>query len=107
MSSAPAASPTEGGDTPPERGPRPPTMLDALLPIVVLIALLALTIALFGIDATNGPLQVALLLSAAFASLMAFMFLGFKVPMAAAPWGDADPGVDVTHETGEPPDRRN
>ena len=42
------------------------------MPIVVLIALLALTIALFGIDATNGPLQVALLLSAAFASLMAF-----------------------------------
>ena len=26
----------------------------------------------FGIDATNGPLQVALLLSAAFASLIAF-----------------------------------
>ena len=47
-------------------------MLDALLPIVVLIGLLALTIALFGIDATNGPLQVALLLSAAFASLIAF-----------------------------------
>ncbi len=54
------------------RTPRPPTMLDAVLPIVVLIGLLALTIALFGIDATNGPLQVALLLSAAFASLMAF-----------------------------------
>ena len=51
---------------------REPTMLDALLPIVVLIALLATTIILFGIDATNGPLQVALLLSAAFASLMAF-----------------------------------
>ena len=47
-------------------------MLDALLPIVVLISLLALTIYLFGIDATNGPLQVALLLSAAFASLIAF-----------------------------------
>ena len=47
-------------------------MLDALLPVLVLIALLALTIALFGIDATNGPLQVALLLAAAFASLMAF-----------------------------------
>jgi Na+:H+ antiporter, NhaC family len=47
-------------------------MLDALLPIVVLIALLILTIALFGIDATNGPLQVALLISAGFASLMAF-----------------------------------
>ena len=52
--------------------PRPPTLLDALLPIVVLIGLLALTIVVFGIDATNGPLQVALLLSAAFASLMAF-----------------------------------
>jgi NhaC family Na+:H+ antiporter len=47
-------------------------MLDAVLPVVVLIVLLALTIALFGIDATNGPLQVALLLSASFASLIAF-----------------------------------
>ncbi len=61
-----------GTSSPVERGPRPPTMLDAVLPIVVLILLLALTIYLFGIDATNGPLQVALLLSAAFASLMAF-----------------------------------
>jgi NhaC family Na+:H+ antiporter len=47
-------------------------MLDALLPIIVLILLLILTIALFGISATDGPLQVALLLSAAFASLVAF-----------------------------------
>ena len=54
------------------RTPREPSMLDALLPIIVLIGLLAMTIALFGIDATNGPLQVALLLSAAFASLIAF-----------------------------------
>jgi NhaC family Na+:H+ antiporter len=51
--------------------PRPPTLLDAVLPVVVLIALIALTIALFGISATDGPLQVALLLSAAFASLVA------------------------------------
>ena len=58
--------------SPPSPVPRPPTLLDALVPIVVLIALLALTIVLFGIDATNGPLQVALLLSAAFASLIAF-----------------------------------
>ncbi|HET6653317.1 MAG TPA: Na+/H+ antiporter NhaC family protein [Nocardioides sp.] len=57
---------------PSQRVPRAPTLLDALLPIVVLIVLLVLTIVLFGIDATNGPLQVALLLSAAFASLMAF-----------------------------------
>ena len=53
-------------------GPRAPSLLDSILPIVVLIVLLALTIWLFGIDATNGPLQVALLLSAAFASLIAF-----------------------------------
>ncbi|WP_017934489.1 Na+/H+ antiporter NhaC family protein [Nocardioides sp. Iso805N] len=52
--------------------PRPPSLLDALLPIVVLIGLLALTIGLFGVSATDGPLQVALLLSAAFASLIAF-----------------------------------
>jgi Na+:H+ antiporter, NhaC family len=52
--------------------PRPPTLLDSLAPVVVLIALLALTIALFGVSATDGPLQVALLLSAAFASLVAF-----------------------------------
>ena len=38
---------------------------------MVLIGLIALTIWLFGISATDGPLQVALLLSAAFASLMA------------------------------------
>ena len=53
-------------------GPRSPSLLDALLPIVVLIGLLALTIGLFGVSATDGPLQVALLLSAAFASLIAF-----------------------------------
>ena len=57
---------------PPGVAPRPPSLLDALLPIVVLIALLALTIVLFGVSATDGPLQVALLLSAAFASLVAF-----------------------------------
>src|SRR3954470_23966355 len=56
----------------PTAGPREPSLLDALLPIVVLIGLLALTIALFGVSATDGPLQVALLLSAAFASLIAF-----------------------------------
>ena len=54
------------------RVPRAPSMLDAVLPVVVLILLLGTTIVLFGIDATNGPLQVALFLSAAFASLIAF-----------------------------------
>ena len=54
------------------RQPRPPSLLDAILPVIVLIGLIALTILFFGVDATNGPLQVALLLSAAFASLIAF-----------------------------------
>jgi Na+:H+ antiporter, NhaC family len=56
---------------------RAPTLLEAVLPVVVLIGLLALTIALFGVSATDGPLQVALLLSAAFAALMA-MRLGHQ-----------------------------
>jgi NhaC family Na+:H+ antiporter len=54
------------------RQPRPPSLLDAVLPVAVLIALIAVTIWLFGVSATDGPLQVALLLSAAFASLVAF-----------------------------------
>jgi NhaC family Na+:H+ antiporter len=45
--------------------------LDALAPVVVLIVLIALTIWLFGISATDGPLQVALLLAATFAGLVA------------------------------------
>jgi NhaC family Na+:H+ antiporter len=55
-----------------DRRPRAPSLADAVLAVAVLIALIALTIALFGVSATDGPLQVALLLSAAFASLLAF-----------------------------------
>jgi Na+:H+ antiporter, NhaC family len=51
--------------------PRPPSLLDALAPVVVLVVLLTLTIVLFGIDAANGPLQVALLASAGFAGVVA------------------------------------
>src|SRR5919106_185215 len=72
MSDRPVAAESAGTGEPTPPAPRPPTLLDALLPVIVLIVLLALTIALYGIDATNGPLQVALLLSAAFASLIAF-----------------------------------
>ena len=71
----------------PSRSPRPPSLVDALLPIVVLIGLLALTIAFFGIDATNGPLQVALLLSAAFASLIASRTATPSPPSATRPSG--------------------
>ena len=63
---------SDGEHTTSETEPRAPSLLDAVAPIVVLIGLLATTIALFGVGATDGPLQVALLLSAAFASLIAF-----------------------------------
>jgi NhaC family Na+:H+ antiporter len=66
-----AALGDEGRGDPQRRQPRPPSLLDAILPIVVLIGLIALTIASFGVGATDGPLQVALMLSAAFASLIA------------------------------------
>ncbi|MGH3506703.1 MAG: Na+/H+ antiporter NhaC family protein [Nocardioidaceae bacterium] len=72
MSRSPRSEPgLEGGEDARVR-PREPSLLDSILPMVVLIGLIVLTIVLFGIDATNGPLQVALLLSAAFASLIAF-----------------------------------
>ena len=50
---------------------RPPSLIDALIPVGSLVALIGLTIYLFGTDATNGPLQVALLLSASIAALVA------------------------------------
>ena len=52
-------------------GARAPSFVDALIPVVVLLVLLALTIALFGLDAMSGPLQVALFTSAAVAAAVA------------------------------------
>ena len=52
--------------------PSAPSLLDAVAPVVVLILLIALTIVIFGTGAADGPLQIALLVSAAFAGLVAF-----------------------------------
>jgi NhaC family Na+:H+ antiporter len=60
---------TDGSGTGAE--PRQPTITDALVPMVTLIVLLASTIVLFGTDATEGPLQVALFTSAVCAGLVA------------------------------------
>ena len=49
------------------RGPRSPSLLDALIPMAALIGLLALSYLLFGMDASAGPNQVALV----FAGLVA------------------------------------
>ncbi|NJN54700.1 MAG: Na+/H+ antiporter NhaC, partial [Anaerolineae bacterium] len=49
---------------------KPPTMLDALIPILSLIVLLAGAVLLYGDEATSGPTQVALLLSMMIAGLV-------------------------------------
>lgn len=58
-----------GEDVP--RLPREPTLLDAVVPLVTLAALIAGALALFGLDALDGPIQVALVLCAAVAALTA------------------------------------
>lgn len=50
---------------------RPPTMLDALIPLLFMIGMLASSIYLFGLDAAIGALQVALILSAVVAATVA------------------------------------
>jgi NhaC family Na+:H+ antiporter len=54
-----------------EKTIRQPSLIDALIPLIFMIALLAASIVLFGIDAAVGPLQVALLMSAVVAALVA------------------------------------
>src|SRR4051794_24627987 len=48
-----------------------PSLWDALFPMLVLVLLIALSIYLYGIDATSGPLQVALIMGAVVAALVA------------------------------------
>lgn len=50
---------------------RPPTLIDALIPLIFMITMLIWSIVLFGIDAATGPLQVALLMSAVVAAVVA------------------------------------
>jgi NhaC family Na+:H+ antiporter len=62
----------EPGRDPAASEVRPPSLLDALIPVLTLIGSIGLTIALFGTDATGGPLQVALFFSSLVAGLVAF-----------------------------------
>ncbi|MER5866432.1 Na+/H+ antiporter NhaC [Kitasatospora sp. NPDC002040] len=59
----------------PEDGPpgpvREPSVADAVLPMAVLVLLVAGALALFGLDALDGPIQVALILCAMVAALVA------------------------------------
>src|SRR5512139_3984060 len=54
-----------------EKAIRQPSLLDALIPLLFMIVLLATSIGLFGIDAATGPLQVALFMSAVVAGIVA------------------------------------
>ena len=50
---------------------RGPSLLDALIPIAVLISLLALSVYLFGPDSSAGPNQIVLLIGAGVAAIVA------------------------------------
>jgi Na+:H+ antiporter, NhaC family len=50
---------------------RDPSLVDAVVPLVTLAVLIAGSLALFGLDALDGPIQVALLLCAMVAALIA------------------------------------
>ena len=53
------------------RAVRDPSLADAILPLVALALLIAASLALFGLDALDGPIQVALVVCAATAALIA------------------------------------
>lgn len=52
-------------------GVRPPSLLDALIPVAALVVLIGGSLVLFGLDALDGPIQVALILCALIAGLVA------------------------------------
>ncbi|WGL17537.1 Na+/H+ antiporter NhaC [Microbulbifer bruguierae] len=54
----------------PHHTSRSPSLLDALIPLLVLIALLSLSVFFYGADSSYGPNQIALLLCAGVAALM-------------------------------------
>ena len=53
-----------------------PTILQTLFPIIFLVVLLTINVSVFGDDALSGSIQIVLILSSAFASIIAFN-LGF------------------------------
>lgn len=52
-------------------GVRPPSLIDALIPIGALVVFIGGSLALFGLDALDGPIQVSLILCAGIAGLVA------------------------------------
>ena len=60
--------------------PRTPTILDALIPVAALVAMLALSVYLFGDSSSSGPNQIVLTLAAAIAAIVGVR-LGYQ-------WGE-------------------
>lgn len=54
-----------------DRQVREPSLIDAVLPLLALVVLIGGSLTLFGLDALDGPIQVALLLCCAFVALIA------------------------------------
>ena len=75
-----------------------PSLLDALVPLVALAVLIASALALFGLDALDGPIQVALLLCCAVAALIA-MKNGhpFSTVQEAGRGGGTSPALSVLY----------
>ncbi|MFF3007781.1 Na+/H+ antiporter NhaC [Kitasatospora sp. NPDC057940] len=67
MSETPGAEDKE----PEQASPREPSLVDAIAPLVLLAVLIAGSLALFGLDALDGPVQVALVLCVMAAALIA------------------------------------
>jgi NhaC family Na+:H+ antiporter len=65
----------ESNGEPPDGGveatARTPSIVDSVLPLVMLAVLIGGSLALFGLDALDGPIQVALILCAMVAALIA------------------------------------
>jgi NhaC family Na+:H+ antiporter len=66
-----AEGPAVKNTVPQEKAIRDPSLVDALIPLIFMILLLATSIVLFGLDAAVGPLQVALFMSAVVAAVVA------------------------------------
>lgn len=64
------AGAAEPGPGEPPKPPREPSLLDALIPLITLVAMIAGGLALFGLDALDGPVQAALVLSALVTSIV-------------------------------------
>jgi NhaC family Na+:H+ antiporter len=61
----------------PVRAVKEPTLLTALVPLVILILLIFGSLLIFGLDALDGPIQVALVLACMCAALVALQ-LGYR-----------------------------